>query len=134
MKKLEELNKAQEINNILNNAMLNLKKAIDINTIVGEAKICEDGTTIVPVSKVYCGIVSGGGEVNSSKKTSNSLQYPFAGASGTGFTVVPIGFLVTYKGTTNFVSTETDKSSEKLIEMTNRTLKIILANLKRDKK
>jgi len=133
VKRNEEINKSQNISEILNDAMINLKKAIDIHTIVGDPYVCEDGTTMVPVSKVYVGIVSGGGEVNSSKKTSNSLSYPFAGASGSGFTVVPMGFLVSSKGNTTFISTETDKSSEKLIELTNRTLKILLSNLKKDK-
>lgn len=133
MRKNEEINKSQNISEILNDAMINLKKAIDIHTIMGDPYVCEDGTTIVAVSKVYVGIVSGGGEVNSSKKVSNSLNYPFAGASGSGFTVVPMGFLVTNKNGTNFVSTEIDKSHEKLLELTNRTLKILLSNLKKDK-
>lgn len=127
-----EENKSQSISEILNDAMVNLKKAIDIHTIVGDPYVCEDGTTFIPVSKVYVGIVSGGGEVNSSKKVSHSLNYPFAGASGSGFTVVPMGFLVNNKNGTTFVSTETDKSSEKIIELTNRTLKILLSNLKKD--
>ncbi len=133
MKKQNDQNKAQEINNLLNNAMINLKKAIDINTVIGEPYLTNDGTTIVPVSKIYVGIVSGGGEINSSKKNHNCLNYPFAGASGSGFTVVPMGFLTICNGVTTFVSTEVDKTSEKLIEMTNRTLKIILENLKKDK-
>ena len=40
-----------------------------------------------------------------------------------------MGFLTICNGVTTFVSTEVDKTSEKLIEMTNRTLKIILENL-----
>ena len=134
MKESKSLNKAQEINDIMRDAMTNLQKTIEINTIVGDPYICEDGTTVVPVSKVYCGIVSGGGEINSSKKTASSLSYPFAGATGSGFTVVPMGFLVTNKGNTSFISTELDKSNEKLIELTNRALKTIIEYLKKDSK
>lgn len=132
MKKHISYNKTGELSDILNDAMNNLKQVIDINTVVGKPILNEDGSTIVPVSKVYVGIVSGGGELNNTTTKKNVYDYPFAGGTGAGFTVCPIGFLITKNGETTFINTETDKSGEKLIEMTNRTLKIILENLKKD--
>ncbi len=135
MKKMEnkkECKNASELSNILNDAMINLKQVIDINTVVGKPIYNEDGSVVVPVSKVYVGIVAGGGELDKKINKHNTCSYPFAGGTGAGFTISPIGFLVTKNNETTFVNTETDKSGEKLIEMTNKTLKIILENLKKD--
>lgn len=60
MKKRISYNKTGELTDILNDAMTNLKQAIDINTVVGKPIVAEDGSIIVPVSKVYVGIVAGG--------------------------------------------------------------------------
>lgn len=132
MKKHINYNKTGELSDILNDAMQNLKQVVDVNTVVGKPISCEDGSVIIPVSKVYVGIVSGGGELNNSTTKHVVYEYPFAGGTGAGFTVSPIGFLVAKKSETTFINTETDKSGEKLIEMTNRTLKIILENLKKE--
>lgn len=130
MKKRVSYNKTGELGDILNDAMSNLKQAIDINTIVGNPILNDDGSTIIPVSKVYVGIVSGGGELNNNSH--KNFNYPFAGGTGAGFTVSPIGFLITKNGQTTFVNTESNSSANKLIELTNNTLKTILENLKRN--
>lgn len=132
MKKRISYNKTGELTDILNDAMTNLKQAIDINTVVGKPIVAEDGSIIVPVSKVYVGIVAGGGELNNTTTKKNVFDYPFAGGTGAGFTISPIGFLITKNNETTFINTGMDKSGEKLIEMTNKTLKIILENLKKE--
>ena len=132
MKKYTTYNKSDELTGILNDAMQNLKQVVDVNTVVGKPILCDDGSVVIPVSKVYVGIVSGGGELNNSRTKRVNVNYPFAGGTGAGFTVSPIGFLVSRKGETTFINTEVDKSGEKLVEMANRTLKIVLENLKKD--
>ncbi len=134
MKKQRIQNKAENLSDILNDAMQNLRHAVDVNTVVGKPVLCEDGTVVIPVSKVYVGLISGGGEINNAAAKSTVCEYPFAGGTGAGFTISPIGFLVNKKGETTFINTETDKSSEKLIEMANRTLKILLENIKKENK
>ncbi len=128
MKKKISYNNTGELSEILDDAMKNLKTLVDINTVVGTPIISEDGTTIIPVSKIYVGIIAGGGELDNNNKF--AYNYPFAGGTGAGFTVNPIGFLVIKNGETTFINTELNKSSDKLIEMANRTLKILLSNLK----
>lgn len=128
MKKIENSNNKAELSEILDDAMKNLKNLVDINTVVGTPIKCDD-VTIIPVSKIYVGIVAGGGELDN-KTVKLSYNYPFAGGTGAGFTVNPIGFLVIDGKETRFVNTELNKSGEKLVEMANRTLKILLSNLK----
>lgn len=49
-----------------------------------------DGTTVVPISKISVGLVTGGGEYSRKQDS----EYPFAGASGAGMSVSPVCFLV----------------------------------------
>ena len=61
-----KLGKAEEemhpIENILKTTMSELKEMVDVNTIVGAPFIAPDGATIIPISKLSFGFVSGGGE------------------------------------------------------------------------
>ena len=53
-----------------------------------------NNTTIIPISKVSIGFVAGGGEYNDLNAKRNSADFPMAGGTGGGFTVVPLGFFV----------------------------------------
>ncbi|MEG2174842.1 MAG: spore germination protein GerW family protein, partial [Oscillospiraceae bacterium] len=61
------------ISEILEASLENLKKLVDVNTIIGEA-ITTDGVTIIPVSKVSFGFATGGSELPTSKPST-----PFGG-------------------------------------------------------
>lgn len=47
---------------MMKTAMEQIKEMVDVNTIVGDAVFSQDGTIILPVSKVCFGFVAGGGE------------------------------------------------------------------------
>ena len=84
-----------------------VKDLVDVNTIVGEQITLNNGTTIIPISKVVVGYMGGGGEYFDIKVKKN--EYPFASGCGTGAYIKPIGFLTIDKnGNTNFI--EIDKS------------------------
>ena len=68
----------------------NLKKIVDVNTVVGEAIKTDSGVTVVPISKVSLGYVSGGTDFASKNHSSKN----FAGGGGSGVTILPLGFLV----------------------------------------
>jgi sporulation protein YtfJ len=82
------------IENIMQTAMAEIKEMIDVNTIVGDPIISTDGSTIIPVSKVCFGFVSGGGEYGEPSGDQSDGQYPFAGGASSGISISPIGFLV----------------------------------------
>ena len=63
---------------------------IDVNTVVGEAVITGNGNTVIPVSRVSFGFVAGGGEYGQAPDP----RQPFAGGSGAGVSLQPVGFLV----------------------------------------
>jgi sporulation protein YtfJ len=80
--------------------MAKIKEMVDVNTIVGDPVVSADGSTIIPISKVSFGFISGGGEYGGGSQGSSSSgensgnSFPFAGGAGSGICVTPVGFLV----------------------------------------
>ncbi len=125
----KENKKAQTIDGIINDALVNLKQIIDVNTVIGQEMKTEDGTIIIPISKIIVGFVAGGGELETGKSVKEC--HPFAGGSGAGFTVVPIGFLTGKEDNMMFVSTKSEAKYDELIHLANKTLKLIVDNFKK---
>lgn len=80
-------NKLQEI---IQTSMENLRSMVDANTVIGQPIRTESGTTIIPISKISMGYVSGGLDYNG--KTTAPKQN-FGGGGGTGLSITPVGFL-----------------------------------------
>lgn len=72
-------------------ALENVKSMVDANTVTGTPITTDSGTVIIPVSKVYVGIATGGIDYFGKK---NVQKQNFGGGGGTGVTVSPVGFLV----------------------------------------
>ncbi|MBQ9300226.1 MAG: GerW family sporulation protein [Clostridia bacterium] len=85
-----EIIKDQKISSVMQTALENIKDMIDVNTVVGEAVIAGNGNTVIPVSKVSFGFVAGGGDYGKA----DDPRHPFAGGSGAGVSLQPVGFLV----------------------------------------
>jgi len=87
------------IQGLMHTAMESLKQMVDVNTVVGDAVEAQDGTVIVPVSRVSVGFVAGGGEYGRERRgEAGESSWPFAGGSGAGVSVQPVGFLVVGQG------------------------------------
>ena len=71
----------------------NIKDMVDVNTVIGEPIAAGNGATIIPISKVSFGFVAGGGEYDTPRQPGPE-SLPFAGGSGAGVSVQPVGFLV----------------------------------------
>jgi sporulation protein YtfJ len=86
------------IENMMRSSMEQIREMVDVNTIIGDAVHTPEGAVILPVSKVSFGFVSGGGEYGqggSIRETSKDLtENPFAGGSGAGICLQPVGFVV----------------------------------------
>lgn len=76
---------------LIRTALENVKSMVDANTVTGTPITTESGTVIIPISKVFVGIASGGVDYFGKKSVS---EKNFGGGGGTGVTVSPIGFLV----------------------------------------
>ena len=80
------------IGQLMQTTLENIKDMVDVNTVVGDAIVTAGGATVIPVSRVSFGFVSGGGDYD--KRREPEMELPFAGGSGAGVSVQPVGFLV----------------------------------------
>ena len=69
--------------------MEQIRGMVDANTIIGQPIQCENGTTVIPISKVSFGFASGGSDLPT--KVAKDM---FGGGGGAGVTISPIAFLV----------------------------------------
>ena len=116
------------INKMIDGAMDKIKTIVDTSTVIGEEVKTEDGTTIIPISRVSVGYVVGGGEYAdlSSRRVAN--HYPMAGASSGGMSLSPVGFLVITQEEVKFVNVENKSLYQTLLNMFNSILSRINEN------
>lgn len=86
-----------KLNDIIRTALEKMQSMSDGNTVIGTPINTPGGTTIIPVSKVSLGLVSGGidyfgkNQAAAAKATSGNN---FGGGGATGLTIAPVAFLV----------------------------------------
>ena len=83
---------AQHLEGLMSTSMENIRNLVDVNTIIGDPITSPDGTTIIPISKVSFGFVSGGSDLPA--KVEKDV---FAGGAGAGITIKPQAFIVINK-------------------------------------
>ncbi|MBQ8147064.1 MAG: sporulation protein YtfJ [Clostridia bacterium] len=76
---------------IIKAALDNVRSMVDANTVTGTPITTDSGTVIIPISKVFVGIATGGIDYFGKK---SDVTQNFGGGGGTGVTVSPVGFLV----------------------------------------
>ena len=85
------------IEGIMTTTLESIRDMIDVNTVVGEPIATSDGSTVIPISRVSFGFLSGGGEY-ALPRPADPQETPFAGGSGAGVSVQPMGFLIIHEG------------------------------------
>ena len=82
------------MNDMISTSLSKIRELVDAQTIIGEPILTNSGTTIIPISKVSIGYVTGGLDYSSKKgEDQKSAQQNFGGGGGTGVSVTPVGFL-----------------------------------------
>ena len=105
---------------LMKTTMENIKNMIDVNTVIGDAVETRDGAVIVPVSKVSFAFIAGGGEYGGgtdNNEDGDGSKYPFAGGSGAGVTVQPIGFLATSNGQLKVIPVKYNSAVDRIVDM-----------------
>ncbi len=110
---------AHPIEDLMMTAMTSLESMIDVNTIIGDMVTSQDGTSIIPISKVCFGFAAGGSEFNTNKlnKFSENSKLPFGGGSGAGVNISPIGFLVVKDGNVRLLTVQSTGPLDKLVDI-----------------
>ncbi len=97
------------IETLLHTALANLRELVDANTVVGDV-IAGDGLTVVPVSRVSCGFLAGGGDTTARERK------PLIGGSGAGIQINPVAFLVLEPGSVRLIPVDGATNLDKAIE------------------
>ena len=108
------------VEGLTNEALEQIRKMMDVNTVVGTPITVPDGTTIIPISKVALGFGSGGSEFSSASKNTSKPdgQALFGGASGGGVTITPVAFLVANKDQIKLLPiTKSNTTADKIIDL-----------------
>ncbi len=110
------------IESLMGTTMENIKDMVDVNTVVGDPVETGDGTTVIPISRVTFGFVAGGGDHSTDEKKSAARvteqeSYPFAGGTGAGVSVYPMGFLVVGNGQVKMLPTNYSTPIDRVMEL-----------------
>ena len=120
----------ENINSLNDNVLNNLKGMVNADTIIGDPIRSEDGTTIIPVSKVSFAFASGGADTGKAAQTDR-----FGGGAGGGVTVTPIAFLVLKEGRVQLLQlADKGQTADRLLNMVPETMDRITSLLSKDKK
>lgn len=118
-----------KIEGLMDSALDKIKEIVNADTIIGESITTEDGTVIIPVSKVSYGFASGGTDFSSKKSDQKDR---FGGANGAGVSISPVAFLVVSNGDVKLLQIESFSSSlDRIISMTPDIIDKIKNALKR---
>lgn len=116
---------ADNVEKVLTNAIDGLKKMIDVDSVIGKPITVSENTTVIPVSKVSMGFVSGGSGFGKTPGAEN-----FGGGAGGGVKISPVAFLVITDGNVRLISVsdspnEVDKLFTKIPELIDQVSALI---------
>ena len=118
---------AEHLQGLMNATMDKVRQMADANTVIGKEIRTEDGTTIIPVSRITVGVGGGGSDFDSKNAAQKDL---FGGGSGAGITIRPVAFLVIKDGLVRTIqlsepSHSLDRALTMLPELVDRLLALI---------
>lgn len=105
------------IEQLINEAMKNIKTMIDANTVVGDVITAPDGTIIIPITRVSVGFGAGGSEFGARPEANGDKGKMFGGGTGGGVCVNPVAFLVVTKDSVRIMPVSTTMSTvERIVD------------------
>lgn len=108
------------IGELMQTAMASIKDMVDVNTVVGEPVVAATGATVIPISRVSFGYVTAGGDVPQQDKRHPQpadTDFPFAGGSGAGVSVQPVGFLVISGDNIRMLPAQSMTVADRMVEL-----------------
>ncbi|KGP75283.1 sporulation protein [Desulfosporosinus sp. Tol-M] len=111
------------IESLMKTAMESIQQIVDVNTIVGEPVETQDGSVIIPISRVSCGFAAGGSEFAPAEDNKENTHtggqaaaLPFGGGAGAGVSVRPVAFLVVGNGSIRLLPVDSNVVVDRLID------------------
>lgn len=110
--------------------MDSLKELTDVNIIVGD-KIVYNNISVVPISKVKCGFVSGG--IDQLKKQGYTDNSPFGGGAGGTLNITPVAFLAFVNDDVKVLHLDDNSHIlEKIIDFVPTTIKEVMKTINKE--
>ena len=111
----------------MNITMDKVRQMADANPIIGKPIKTDDGTTIIPVSRISLGFGTGGSDFDGKNSANKEL---FGGGSGAGVSIRPVAFLVIKDGMVRTVqladpSNSIDRALNMLPELVDKLVSLI---------
>ena len=118
------------IQSLMSVTMDKIRQMTDSNTIIGKPITTEDGTTILPVSKVSFGFASAGTDFDGKNAANKDL---FGGGSGAGVNIQPVAFLVIKDGCVRTIQlSDSSNTLDRALTMVPELIEKVSALLKKD--
>ena len=120
------------IQGLMNVTMDKIRQMADSNTIIGKPIKTDDGTTILPVSRISFGFASAGTDFDGKNAANKDL---FGGGSGAGVNIQPVAFLVVKDGCVRTIQlTDGSNSVDRALAMLPELVDKVAALIKKDEK
>lgn len=118
-RQIDRFSNHHPIEGIMGATMDRMRDMVDVDTVIGEPITTCDGSTVIPISTVSFGFVSGGGEyrANPPKAQAEDGRMPFAGGTGAGVTIRPMGFLVQGRDSVRLLPAQPYAPVDRMIEL-----------------
>ena len=118
------------IQGLMNVTMDKIRQMADSNTIIGKPIKTDDGTTILPVSRISFGFASAGTDFDGKNAANKDL---FGGGSGAGVNIQPVAFLVIKDGCVRTIQlTEGNNTVDRALNMIPELVEKVSALLKKE--
>ena len=118
------------IQQLINDAMGKMREIVDSNTVIGTPITTREGTTILPVSKISFGFVSGGTDFANEKQ-----KDLFGDAASSGASITPVGFLVIKGDSVKLIQlAENGRAVDRVLNMVPEVLDKVEGFISKDKK
>ncbi|MEE1076225.1 MAG: GerW family sporulation protein [Acutalibacteraceae bacterium] len=106
----------QPLEGLMGTTIEKINQMVDVNTVIGNPITAQDGTIIIPVSKVSYGFASGGSSFAAKSAPNKDL---FGGGAGAGVSINPIAFIVISNGDAKVLTIDEPNSTtaEKALAM-----------------
>lgn len=125
------------IENLMTTTMENIKRMVDVNTIIGTPIESSDGSLIIPISRVSFGFAAGGSEFCEKKEkidlAEGSAGYPFGGGSGAGVSIKPAAFIVIKGNSVKLLPVDYQNSYDKMLDTIPQLFELIKDSLGKHK-
>ena len=118
---------SEKLPNMLDSTIEKIREMVNANTVMGDPIVTDDGTTVIPVSKISIGL--GGGGSDFVTKNATNGENPFGGGVGAGVKVTPVAFLVMKEGSVRVIpmAVPASTTADRLVEMVPDTLDKIVS-------